>query len=70
VVPVFSVDPEINQKVYVGALEVGTSYSAILANIDEIQGIGSAVLLTKAHTEKNMWPEAIQKKDGAYYSRV
>ncbi len=64
VVPIFSVDPETNQKVYVGALEVGTSYSAILANIDEIQGIGSAVLLTKAHTERNMWPDAIQKKMG------
>jgi len=64
VVPIFVDDPEIEQNVYVGALEVGTSYAAILTNIDKIQGIGSAVLLTKAHTEKNMWPDAIQKKMG------
>jgi len=64
IVPVFAVDPKIKQKVYVGAVEVGTSYAEILDNIDKIQGIGSAVLLTKVHTEKNMWPEAIQKKMG------
>jgi diguanylate cyclase (GGDEF)-like protein len=64
VVPIFSVDPIIKKEVHMGALEVGTSYSAILANIDKINKIGSAVLLTKAHVEKNIWPEAIQKSFG------
>lgn len=68
VVPVFVVDPVNNENVYIGALEVGTSYSAILENVDKVQGIGSAILLTKNHVEKNMWPEAIQKRLGSVIS--
>jgi len=64
VVPISTIDPDNNLKTHVGALEVGTSYMGILKHIDEIQGIGSAVLLTKQHAERNMWPEEIERRFG------
>jgi len=44
--PVWTVDPETNQKVYVGALEVGASFEQILPLISNNYQTNLAVLLT------------------------
>jgi diguanylate cyclase (GGDEF)-like protein len=64
VVPVWAVDVETNEDVYIGALEIGTSYAALLELIDETIGIGTAVLLTHEHVVRNMWPASVQKRLG------
>lgn len=64
VVPIFVTDPETEKKVHVGALEVGTSYTKLLMLVSKAQGTGSAILLTKAHAERNMWPNSIKERFG------
>ncbi|NOR81420.1 MAG: hypothetical protein GQ529_11415, partial [Methyloprofundus sp.] len=62
VVPLWAINPETQEQVYVGALEVGTSYAALLKLIDNTIGIGSAVLLTRQHVIDNMWPDFVLKR--------
>lgn len=62
VVPIWGTAPDTQEQVYVGALEVGTSYSALLKLIDNTIGIGSAVLLTRPHVISNMWPDFVLKR--------
>ncbi len=64
VMPVFAVN-EANERVYVGAVEVGTSYQGVLKIIDDIHNVGSAILLTEAHVTENMWLKAIEKRFGS-----
>jgi|GEM_PF-1236103 len=64
VVPVWADDPVSKERVYVGALEAGTSFSNILNGIDEHMHLGSAVLLTKAHVQSTMWADFIRDKFG------
>lgn len=62
VVPLWTMDLDTQEQVYVGALEVGTSYAALLKLIDNTIGIGSAVLLTRQHVVDNMWPDFVLKR--------
>lgn len=63
VTPIFTNDPDLeNQRVFVGALETGTSFSHVLSIVDEQLDVGVAVLLTKEHVKQNMWPEAIKQR--------
>jgi len=57
VVPVFATDPETGKKAHVGALEAGTSFSTILPGLSRSMHSGLAVLLTKEHVQKHVWPE-------------
>jgi len=61
VTPVWTIDPETNKKVYVGALEVGASFEQILPLISNNYHTNLAVLLTKPHIEQNMWPEFVEE---------
>lgn len=59
VVPISAVDSNSSERVHVGALEVGTSFEVLLNIIDQKSNFGAGVLLTKAHIESAMWPDAI-----------
>ncbi len=59
VVPVFAWDKVLNKKVYVGALEVGTSYKKLLETIDHNIDIELSVLLNNRHIKKTVWDEFI-----------
>lgn len=55
VYPVWATDPDTKKKVYVGALETGTSFKQILPTFTKNYGTNVAVLLTKEHIEGKMW---------------
>lgn len=59
VVPVFAWDKDLQKKVYVGALEVGTSYKKLLETIDQNINIGLSVLLNNQHIKDTVWDEFI-----------
>ncbi len=59
VVPVFAWDQDINRKVYVGALEVGTSYKRLLQTIDKNLNIELSILLNNEHIKNTVWDEFI-----------
>ena len=61
VVPVFAEDPADNSRVYVGALEAGTSYQSTLENAAEPRHVGMAVLLTLDHLKTHVRPEYLEK---------
>jgi len=67
VVPVFAVDGATEKKVYVGALEAGTSFKIALDSIKKNRPwLNGAVLLSKQHLQRNLWPpflaEQLEKK--------
>ena len=57
VVPIFAWDKVLQKKVYVGALEVGTSYKKLLETIDQNLNIELSVLLNNQHIKKTVWDE-------------
>jgi len=59
VVPVFEWDAQLQSKVYVGALEIGTSYKKLLENIDQNINIQLGILLNKQHIKETVWDEFI-----------
>jgi PAS domain S-box-containing protein len=64
VVPVWATDPVSGERLHVGALEAGSSYSALLRSMDSHFDMGAAVLLTREHIEAAVWPDFIKKKYG------
>ena len=61
VYPVWANGPSTNQKVFVGAVEVGTSMDQILPAFAKQFNLNAAVLFTKKHVESKMWPDFIKK---------
>ena len=59
--PIWANHPETNEKVYVGAVEVGTSFKQILPIFTNIFNVNIAVLLSKAHINNKMWSEYIDE---------
>ncbi|WP_299666554.1 diguanylate cyclase [uncultured Psychromonas sp.] len=59
--PIWANHPETNEKVYVGAVEVGTSFKQILPIFTDIFNVNIAVLLSKAHINNKMWSEYIDE---------
>ncbi len=59
VAPVFAWDQTRQKRVYVGALEVGTSYKKILETIDQNTNIELNILLNNQHIKKTVWDEFI-----------
>ncbi len=57
--PVWCYDNEQGQSVYVGAVEVGTSFKQILPMFPQNYATEVVVLLTKEHVENKMWPQFI-----------
>ncbi|MCB5162358.1 diguanylate cyclase [Marinomonas algarum] len=53
--PVWTTDPATNERTYVGAVEVGTSFKQILPLFAHTFNVENAVLLSKEHVKKNMW---------------
>ncbi len=64
VAPVWTIDPETQQKTYVGALEAGTSFENVLKILDDSLNIGVTILLSQKHVEKNMWKKEVMKNFG------
>lgn len=64
VVPIWAIDPETNKNVYVGALEVGTSFDQLLSILSNNSLVTSefSVLLSKEHIKSSVWPEFYQTK--------
>lgn len=65
VVPVPAYDAELQKRVHVGALEVGTSFNVILKILQETSNYSAGVLLTQQHIKGSMWRESIEKRFGA-----
>jgi diguanylate cyclase (GGDEF)-like protein/PAS domain S-box-containing protein len=61
VVPVFAPGPQGEEQVLVGALEAGTAFDTVLRILKQNYGVEAGVLLSRAHVESNMWPEAIAR---------
>lgn len=59
VAPVFSWDQALQKEVYVGALEVGTSYKKLLETIDQNINIELSILLNNQHIKQTVWDEFI-----------
>ncbi|MCW8928618.1 MAG: PAS domain S-box protein [Gammaproteobacteria bacterium] len=59
VMPIFAWDQEVQKDVYVGALEVGTSYKKLLETIDQNINIELSVLLNNKHIKETVWDEFI-----------
>ena len=69
VVPVTTIDPILHHQVHLGALEIGTSFDAILNILHETSNFSAGVLLTKEHIRSAMWPHAIESKFGSQGSK-
>jgi len=62
VTPVYAVDGATKEKVHVGALEAGTSFSNMLSLFKKNRPwLNAAVLLSQEHLEANVWPEFLEK---------
>lgn len=59
VYPIWATDPETGKKVYVGALETGTSFQQILPVFARSFNTEIAIFLTKNHVISTMWHEFI-----------
>ena len=59
--PIWTIDPKTNKEVYVGAVEVGTSFKQILPIFTNIFNVNTAVLLSKDHINNKMWDEYIEE---------
>ncbi len=64
VVPVFA---QVNgERIHVGAVEVGTSFTELFRVIDEELGVGIAALLKREHVDNSMWQEFVR----SHFARV
>ncbi|OEU71880.1 MAG: hypothetical protein BA874_06650 [Desulfuromonadales bacterium C00003068] len=62
VTPVFAIDSKTNEKIHVGALEAGTSFTTSLTLFHKNQPwLNAAVLLHKKHLQANIWPEFLDR---------
>jgi diguanylate cyclase (GGDEF)-like protein len=59
--PVWTTDPETGKKVYVGALEAGTSIKQITPLLADSFKTNVALLLSKAHAKTIIWNKSIQQ---------
>ncbi len=55
--PVWAVDPSTNDKVYVGAVEISTTFKDIVKLYAKLFRVDTAVLLNKEHVRNRMWNE-------------
>ena len=61
VVPVFAWDSARNERVFVGALEAGTSFQQTLESIAS-DSLGIAIFLNEAHMRANVWPDFLAEQ--------
>ncbi len=59
-VPVFALDKNTNKKVYVGILEVSTSFQNMLSTMKQNMQINTSILLNKQHIQHTVWDEFIE----------
>ncbi len=60
VVPVFARDAN-GERIHVGALEAGTSFSLMLKQLKGVLAAEYAVLMTLEHAKQTMWPDFLQE---------
>ena len=63
--PVWAVDPATQEKVYVGSLEVSTSFKEIVQLYSKLFRVDAAVLLSRDYVRSKMWNSATK----AYFER-
>jgi len=62
VTPVYAIDGVTQEKIHVGALEAGTSFSNLLALFHQTRPwFDTAVLLSREHLQANVWPEFLDE---------
>ncbi|MEO9654050.1 diguanylate cyclase [Marinomonas sp.] len=66
VAPIWAKDPETQQDVYVGAVEVGTSFDQMLPVLTNNFDFDAAVFLSKPYLEPRMQKELLQAKFNQY----
>ncbi len=59
--PVWAVDPATKERVYLGALEVSTSFKEIVPLYSKLFRVEAAVLLNKDYVQERMWDEHIEE---------
>ncbi len=59
IVPVFAWDIQSGKNIYVGALEVGTSYEKLLQTINQHFDVKLDILLNNQHIKQTVWDEFI-----------
>jgi len=58
VTPVYAIDSITQEKIHIGALEAGTSFSNLLALFHQTRPwFNTSVLLSREHLQANVWPE-------------
>lgn len=59
--PVWAVDPNTKEKVYVGAVEISTTFKDIVKLYGKLFRVDAAVLLNKEHVRNRMWNKATKE---------
>jgi diguanylate cyclase (GGDEF)-like protein len=59
--PVWAVNPGTNEKVYVGAVEISTTFKDIVRLYGKLFRVDAAVLLNKEHVRNRMWNDETKK---------
>ncbi|MBE9526794.1 MAG: hypothetical protein IME94_07440 [Proteobacteria bacterium] len=59
IVPIFAWDIQSDKNVYVGALEIGTSYEKLLQTINQHFDVRLDILLNNQHIKQTVWDEFI-----------
>ncbi|CAK8723820.1 Diguanylate cyclase (GGDEF) domain-containing protein [Candidatus Electronema halotolerans] len=59
--PVWAVNPSSNEKVYVGAVEISTTFKDIVRLYGKLFRVDAAVLLNKEHVRNRMWNDSTKK---------
>ncbi len=63
-VPMFATDPQSGERIHLGALEAGTSFTYLLNLIKQDVDTHIAVVLNREHVESTMWPESVKRLFG------
>ena len=58
--PIFATDLNSGEKIHLGAVEAGTSFSTMISSLKENEKANFAVLLTLKHLEENIYPDVFK----------
>ena len=60
--PVFTIDPNTQKQIHIGAVEAGTSFHDLLEKLSQTYNSNIAILLTLDHLKNKVWAEYLDKR--------